>query len=116
MGSSCLSVVALSFICIQLHSYKITKGHVLQGMTCNLTSNMPTSTFWSPWLRLYEIHQGCCCYSHTEMCKHFMDWDVLQSFAKSYSLHLLCLVEVQRMMQAKLVVSESASITYKVVV
>ncbi len=46
----------------------------------------------------------------------FMDWDVLQSFAKSYSLHLLCLVEVQRMMQAKLVVSESASITYKVVV
>jgi hypothetical protein len=29
---------------------------------------------------------------------------------------LLCLVEVQRMMQEKLVVSESASITYKVVV
>jgi hypothetical protein len=35
----------------------------------------------------------------------FMDWDVLQCFAKSYSLNLLRLFEVQ--MQANLVVSES---------
>jgi hypothetical protein len=111
-----------SFISIQLHSYKITKGHVLQGMTCNSTSNMPTSTFWSVWLQLYEIHQDCRCYPHTGMCKHFMELAVHGLGCVTVFCQVLFLVSalswdvVQRMMQAKLVVSESASITYKVVV